>query len=255
VQLDATGRWLFFANYSSGSAGVYPVRADGSLGEMADYVVHTGSGPNPERQTKPYAHSATVTPDNRYVIIADLGIDQLVVYAFDQNTGRMRKTGGGRSHPGAGPRHATFHQNGKYLYVANELDSTVSLYDYNAAQGVFEERQHLSTLPPDSPASTVADIHISPDGRHVYVSNRGYDSLAVFAVGADGSLASIAVQPCGGRTPRNFALAPGGRFVLVANQDSGEIAVLPRDPSAGTLDAPIGRAALPGANCIKFIPA
>lgn len=254
LAMDATGRWLLVSNYGSGTVGVLPIAEDGALGEMTDLIRHHGHGPHPERQEGPHAHSAAFAPDQRFVIVADLGIDELVIYAFDPERGKLTPHGAGRARPGAGPRHMTFHPNGRFLYVANELDSTVTLYDYDAGNGAFRERQSLETLPPDAPENTVADIHITAAGDRLYVSNRGHNSLAVFDIAADGGLSRAAIRPCGGDWPRNFAIAPGGRFLLVANQNSGDVSVLPILTGSEALGAPVARVAVPGASCVQFLP-
>jgi 6-phosphogluconolactonase len=254
LQLDATGKWLIATNYGSGNAAIYPLQPDGSLGEMTDFVQHHGKGPNAARQEASHAHSSIFTPDNRFVIIADLGIDQLVIYQFDTSKGKLHPHASASTRPGAGPRHLIFHPNGKYLYAANELDNSVTLYDYDAVQGNMTERQCISTLPSDSPESTVADIHISATGKRLYVSNRGHDSIAVYDMDTDGNLKLVSFEPSGGNCPRNFALAPGGRFLLVANQNSNEVCVLPvHDGMEEALGAPVNRVAVTGASCIQFL--
>jgi len=289
LTLDASGRWLLVANYGTGSAGVMPVLPDGSLGEMTSHVQHVGSsgvnagrqagGPPPPapprlrpeaagRQEGPHAHSTTLSPDNRFAIIADLGLDQLIVYQFDRVLGKLNRHGQAQTRPGAGPRHAVFHPNGHILYVANELGSTVSAYAWDAASGTLREMQVLDTipfgptgeaglapdpkgLPPGSPENYVADIHIAAAADRLYVSNRGHDSIAVFDVDAAGELSRVAVPSCGGQWPRNFALAPG-RFMLVANQHSDEVAVLPLLEGPAALGAPVGRVAVPQACCVEI---
>jgi 6-phosphogluconolactonase len=253
LQLDATGRWLLATNYGTGNAGIYPLQLDGSLGEMTDFVQHHGTGPNAARQEGPHAHSSIFTPDNRFAIIADLGIDQLVIYQLDISTGKLLSYSSVNTRPGAGPRHLAFHPNGKWMYAANELDSTVALYDYRAANGALLERQSLPTLPAASPENIVADIHVSASGQRVYVSNRGHNSIAVYDVRRDGSLMLVSIRTCGGNWPRNFALAPGGRFVLVANQYSNEVCVLQVLEGTAAIGAPVARANVAGASCIQFV--
>jgi 6-phosphogluconolactonase len=253
LEIDANGRWLLVSNYGSGTVGVLPILADGTLGEMTDLVQHHGRGPHSERQEGPHAHSATFTPDHRFAIVADLGIDELLVYAFDPSTGRLHAHTRTTTRPGAGPRHLAFHPNGLRAYVANELDNTVAVYDYDAANGRLRERQIVDTLPPSTPESFVADIHVSPSGNRVYVSNRGHDSVAIFAVETDGQLARVAIRSCGGRWPRNFAIAPGNRFLLVANQYSNEVVVLPVLSDSEALAAAIARAVVTGASCVHFV--
>jgi 6-phosphogluconolactonase len=255
LELDATGRWLAVSNYASGSVGVMPIGPDGALGAATELIQHHGHGPNPERQEAAHAHSAAFAPDNRFLVVADLGMDQLLGYALDPSTGQLRTHACVDTRPGAGPRHLAFHPSGRYLYAANELDCTVSLYDYDVLSGTLRERQALDTLPPGAPETTVADIHITPAGDRVFVSNRGHDSIAAFDVGLDARLELRAIQPSGGSCPRNFALAPGGRFMLVANQNSGAVSVLPLLEGDGAIGAPVAGAAVTGASCIAFIPA
>ena len=253
LQLDATGGWLFVSNYGTGSVGVLPVLADGVLGEMADLVQHHGHSLNPERQEGPHAHSATTTPDGRFVIVADLGTDELAVYRFDSSAGKLGEHGRVKTRPGAGPRHLAFRPAGRRVYVANELDSTVTAYDYDTARGALRQIQTIDTLPSGVPENTVADIHISPSAQRLYVSNRGHDSIAVFDVEADGRLARVAVPSCGGKWPRNFALAPGGRFLLAANQYSDEVSVLPVLEGAAELGATCAHAAVTQPSCVQFV--
>jgi 6-phosphogluconolactonase len=253
--LDSAGKWLLASNYGSGSVGVLPVLADGSLGEMTDLVQHHGASAHPERQAGPHAHSAALSPDERFVIVADLGIDQLLVYLFDHAAGKLGTHTHTSTRPGAGPRHMAFHPSGQYLYVANELDSTVTMYGYDATVGALHERQTLDTLPPGAPESAVADIHISTSGQRLYVSNRGHDSLAVFDVGTQGRLTPVAFPSCGGASPRNFALAPGGRFVLAANQHSGDLSVLPLLAGSEAVGTVVARADVAKASYVGFVGA
>jgi len=255
LRLDATGRWLLVANYTSGSAAIYPIHDDGSLGEMADFVEHHGHGPNAARQEASHAHSSILTPDNRYAIIADLGLDQLVIYALDPATGKLTPHGHGEAEPGAGPRHLAFHPDQKHLYAANELNSTIALYDYDAAAGTLTRRQVLSTLPQPDPNNTVADIHIDAAGKRVFVSNRGHNSLAAFTIGDEGQLSPAGIYSCGGNWPRNFALAPGGRFILVGNQYSNLVSVLPLDRPEGLIGKALASLPAIGPGCIEFAPA
>lgn len=252
LALDPAGRWLFVSNYGSGNMSVLPILNDGALGPRSAHVQHQGSGVNAERQERPHAHSTTLTPDGAYAVVADLGIDSLVVYGFDPLTGHLAAREPARGRPGAGPRHMTFHPSGRSAYVANELDCTVSVFDY--ADGRFSERQVEPTVPVGVTGSSVADIHLSPDGTRLYVSTRGHNSLAVFGVDLDGSLSPRGIVPCGGDWPRNFAVSPDGAFVLVANQYSGDIAVLPVLASAPWLGAPVARLDMPQAACITFLP-
>jgi 6-phosphogluconolactonase len=250
LQLDATGRWLFVANYGTGSASVYPIQKDGSLGEMSDHIQHSGSGPNKQRQEGPHAHSVTLSPDNQFALVADLGLDQVVIYKFDADAGKLSRQGEAKTRPGAGPRHLAFHPNGQWLYVSNELDNTVTLFDY--AAGTLRERQSLSSLPPGAPESGLADIHVSASSQRVYASNRGHNSLAVYDIGSDGLMTLVSIPSCGGNWPRNFALTSNGKFVLVANQYSNEVCVLPMVDGAEAIGATVARVTVAGASCLKF---
>lgn len=253
LAIDGTGKWVFAANYGTGSMTVFPIRGDGALGDASDHVQHTGHGPDEKRQEGPHAHSTTLTPDNQFAIVADLGLDRLVVYAFDATNGKLREHTRVATRPGAGPRHLAFHPNGRVLYAANELSNMVAAYAYDAARGSLTEIQVLDTIPPNAPENTVGDIHVSAQGDRVYVSNRGDDSIAVFAADAQGALTRVAVVSSGGKTPRNFALAPGGKFILVANQDSDAVVVMPLRDGANEIGTSAGSATIPGASCIQFV--
>ena len=253
LRLDGTHRWLVATNYGTGNAAIYPIQADGALGEMTDFVQHQGKGPNAARQEGPHAHSSIFTPDNRFVIIADLGIDQLVIYKFDSVTGKLSLHTSLNTTPGAGPRHLAFHSNGKWLYAANELNSTVTLYDYDATNGTLSARQSISSIPTDAPENIIADIHISSNAKRLYVSNRGHNSIAVFDIETDGNLTLDSFPSCGGNWPRNFALSHSENFVLVANQYSNEVCVLPVLAGKEALAAPVARTTLTGASCIQFV--
>lgn len=250
--LDVSGRWLIVSNYGSGSVRVFPIGADGALGEATDHVQHQGRGPNAQRQEGPHAHSATPMPDGEQLLVADLGTDQLMMYELNADDGTLARTGAVIVPAGAGPRHITFSADGRQLFVATELGNTVVRYRYDAANGTFAIQQEISTVPTDAPTSYVADIHLSPDDTRLYVSNRGHNSIATYTIGPDGALALAGVTPCGGDWPRNFAVSPDGRWLLVANQYSGDIAVLPID--ANGLPGPaIAQIPVPDASFVQFI--
>ncbi|MFN8470964.1 MAG: lactonase family protein [Anaerolineae bacterium] len=253
LMLDTVGRWLIACNYSSGSVSVFPIGDDGALGEMTDLVQHEGSGAHPERQKGPHAHSATLSPNDRYVIVADLGTDELQVYVLDTSQGKLGSHTHIPARPGAGPRHVAFHPNGRVMYVANELDSTVSVCDFDPATGALAEQQWLSTLHEPNPGNTVADIHVSPLGDRVYVSNRGDNTIAVFAADGEGRLDRVAIASCGGNWPRCFAVAPDGDFMLVANQYSHEVVVLPLQPGGLEVGDPVARVPVAGASYVGFV--
>ena len=253
LAIDATGRWLLVSNYGSGSVGVLPIQQNGALGDLSCLVQHQGSGPNSARQEGPHAHSATFSPDQRFVIITDLGVDALITYIFDAHTGQLHTPHRTATRPGAGPRHLAFHPNGDYVYVANELDNTVAAYTYDPAAGILTEQQVIATLPEHAPENTVADIHISSAGDRLYVSNRGHDSIATFALKTQGELELLSIQSCGGRCPRNFAISPNDQFLLVANQESHELVVLPILNAPEALGATVSQVPLKGASCVQFL--
>ncbi len=258
VSVDATGKYAVVANYAGGSVCMLPVNDDGSLSPSSHFIQHYGGTKvNPQRQEKAHAHSANLSPDNRIVIINDLGMDQLRVYEMDLEAGKLKfnEESSVMSAPGAGPRHFDYHPNGKYAYAINELGCTVTAYNYDAQTGGLSEINTLSTLPEGYDGeNTTADVHVSPDGRFVYGSNRGHNTLAIYRIDeADGSIEFVSDQSTGGKTPRNFAIHPEGKFLYAANQDSDSIIQFEIDSASGKL-APIGREIrCPMPVCIKFL--
>lgn len=258
ASLSPSERWLLVSNYSSGSLTVLPVREDGSLGPLVDLVQHDGSGPHLARQEQAHAHSMRFDPSRQFALAADLGMDRILVYSLDEALGKLCLHDGisGSAEPGAGPRHMEWHPGGKTLYVANELNSTVAVYAWDAGHGHLDLRQTLSTLPfgADGFENTVADIHLTPNGRFLYVSNRGHNSLAAFRVDAtSGWLTRVGVYPSGGDWPRNFAIHPDGKYLLAANQYSGNVVVFQIHPD-GSL-SPVGEEIhVPSPVCVLFAP-
>jgi 6-phosphogluconolactonase len=253
LHIDAGGHWLAVSNYGSGDVAVFPIEPDGRLGEMAASARHSGSGPRPDRQEAPHAHSAIFAADGRFLLVADLGIDQIVVYAFVAADGSLVRHGDVATSPGAGPRHMVFHPDGSHLMVVNELDSTVSLYRYDARAGSLSELQTFSTVPTDVSQNTAADIQISPLGRHIYVSNRGHNTVAVFAFDPEHGLNRTAVRSSGGEWPRGLGLAPGGRHLVAANRYSDDVVVLPLLAGGSDIGKPIARAMAAQPSCIAFV--
>jgi 6-phosphogluconolactonase len=251
VQIDRTGRWIVASNYGSGSVALFPILEDGALGTMATFLQHEGQGPNRDRQEGPHAHSATFSPDNRFLIVADLGIDRLVIYRFDAKSGSLDWHGGVQAEPGAGPRHLDFDPDGQRVYVANELNNTLAIYDYDEVGGALQPVQSLSTLPDPALPNSVADIHVSAKRSRVYVSNRGHNSLAVFDVEDMHRAHRTGIVPCGGEWPRSFALDPDEAYILVANRHSHDLAVLPV-VVGGTVGPSINKITLQQPSCVKF---
>lgn len=244
VSLDPSGRFVLVANYTGGTVAVLPVAADGSLEPAACVIHHEGSGPRPE-QGGPHPHMIAPTPAGRYILVTDLGSDRVVVYRLDAETGQLVPNEQGTTFvaadPGAGPRHFAFAPDERSLYAINELASTLTIYAYDGARGELRPRQTVSTLPAgmDGPQvqNSCAHVAVSPDGRFVYGSNRGHDSIAIWAVNETGTLTSVGHEPTRGRTPRGFSLDPTGTWLLAANQDSDTIVTFRRDPDTGMLAA------------------
>lgn len=239
VSLDKTGRFALVANYSGGSVAVFAVQPDGSLGNRTAFIQHTGHSVNPQRQTHAYAHSIITDPSNRYAIVCDLGLDKVFVYRFDAQTGTLTPNDPpfAAAHPGSGPRHPAFSPDGKYLYVIHEMGSIITQFAWDGNAGTLKELATVSTLPPDfKGTSTCAEIQILANGKFLYASNRGHDSIAVFAIApADGSLTPIQWIPSGGKTPRNFAFDPTGQWLLATNHGSNNAVVFRIDQTTGKL--------------------
>ena len=257
LQCDRTGRFLAVANYSGGNFAVFPVAADGRLGPAAGVVGGTGSGPNKARQEGPHGHEVVFAPDNRFLLAADLGLDRVFVYRFDSSNGRLtpNEPPSASLAPGSGPRHLAFDPNGRFVYVISEMASTLSAFSWDGTKGVLSSLGTVSTLPDDFHGnSSTAEVAVHPNGRFVYGSNRGHDSIAVFGVGGDGRLTLVEHEPTRGRTPRNFSIDPTGRWLIAANQNSGTLAVFSIDQKTGAL-TPVGPLATVGSPvCVLFMP-
>lgn len=256
VAVTADGRYVLVANYGSGSAALFPVADDGRLGEVSAVVRHEGAGVNPKRQKGPHAHSVTLSPDNRYAFVCDLGIDKIVGYKLDAAAGKLVPAGlpDVEAAPGAGPRHMAFHPTGRYAYVINELNATIAAYAYQPETGTLTRQQTVPTLPPGFPGDNLcADIHVHPSGRFLYGSNRGHDSIVLYAIDKDtGKLTSVGQQPTLGGHPRNFTLDPTGTFLLVANRDSDNVVTFRVDTNTGGL-TPTGQVlTVPQPTCLQF---
>ncbi len=258
VSVDGSGCYVLVANYVSGNVCVLPIREDGSLGEATDVVQHQGAGPT-SRQEGPHAHSIRPAPDNRFVFALDLGIDKILAYWLDLAQGRLvpADVPWVEVAPGSGPRHLTFHPDGRFAYAINELSSTVTVYAYDADRGALSELQTVSTLPHDFVGeNTCADIHIAPSGKFVYGSNRGHDSIAIFAVDAEsGKLSNVGHEPTQGATPRNFAIDPSGTFLLAANQDSDSVVSFRINQVSGGLSATGHVSEVPTPVCVRIFAA
>jgi 6-phosphogluconolactonase len=257
LAVDATGRTVLVANYATGSVAALPIGEDGSLGEATSFFQHAGSSIDPARQKGPHAHCFVISPDNRFALAADLGIDQVLGYRLDASTaklvpGRQAFT---RTPPGAGPRHLTFAPNGKHIYVINELSNSITLFDYDAQTGILIERQTVPTLPPDLDAtSACADVKITPDGRFLYGTNRGHDSIAAYRIGEDGQLTLIAIEASLGEGPQNLAITPDGQLMLCANMPGNNVVVFRIDSETGRLTAAAPPVPMTRPACIQLLP-
>jgi 6-phosphogluconolactonase len=259
VSLDKEGAFVLVANYDSGSIASFPVHDDGSLGTTSGFVQHSGSGPNKERQEGPHAHWIGTSPDNRFALAVDLGLDQVIVYGFDSIKGVFTPmlSGFAKVKPGAGPRHLAFHPNGKFAYVLSEMESSVTVFSYQPKTGGLTSLQTIFTLPKDySGPKEAAEIAVHSSGKSLYTSNRGHDSIAVFAIDEKkGTLKSLGQVLTGGKTPRHFAIDPTGSYLLAENQESNNIVVFHIDPATGSL-TPTGQTVeVPSPVCITFVAA
>jgi 6-phosphogluconolactonase len=258
ISVDKSGKYVLVANYTGGSVAVFPIEADGRLGEATSFVQHTGHGSDPKRQEGPHAHSISLSPDNRFAMVDDLGLDELLVYRFDANKGSLTPDDPpfAKIEAGSGPRHFALRPDGKFAYVVSEMKGTVTALSFDAVRGAFQPLQTISTLPKDfSGAIEDAEVEVHPSGKFLYASNRGQgNSIAVFAIdGAKGTLTLVELVPTQGKTPRSFAIDPTGTMLLAENQESNDIVVFRIDPQTGRL-TPTGKVLEVGAPvCVKFV--
>jgi 6-phosphogluconolactonase len=239
VGVDHTGKAALIANYGNGVVSCLPIGSDGKLAPPSTVIQLEGSGPNPKRQDGPHSHSFWLSPDNRFALAVDLGIDKVLVYKFDPEKGTLDPNNPpfAQVAPGAGPRHLAWHPNGKFVYVITELANTIVFFEWNAKNGSLHEVQTVPTLPADyKETSYCAEVLVHPSGKFVYGTNRGHNSVAAFAVDAkSGALSSLGTTPCEGDFPRNMTLDPAGKFLLVSNERSGNLVVFRIDENTGGL--------------------
>jgi 6-phosphogluconolactonase len=238
--VDHTGKVVFVANGAGATLASFHVLSDGSLSEPVSTFHFTGHSVNPRRQKAPWTHCCTLSPDNKYLLVNDLGLDRITTYTFDLATGTLTPSELPfyQALPGSGPRNLMFHPNGRWVYSVNEMGNTLDVMTWDSKQGVLTKVQNISTLPPGfTGQNTAATVQIESTGKFLYVSNRGADNVAVFTVSpCDGTLALIQQVPSGGKTPRHILLDPSQRWILVSNQGSGNVTVLGRDPHTGFLE-------------------
>ena len=256
LTVDTQGSYLLAANYASGTVAMLPIASDGSLREATGFVQHQGSGPNMDRQEGPHAHSITLDHNDNFAFAAALGPDKILAYTLDRDGGLLTP-----NNPpsislagGQGPRHFDFHPSEKYAYAINEMGNTVTAFEYDGINGSLEEIQTIPTIPPDFKDSThCADIHVSPNGKFLYGSNRGHDSIVIFKIAETGRLTLIGYESTGGETPRNFMIDPSGDFMLVANQDTNTIVSFCINQSTGELEPTGDIADVPNPVCLKLL--
>lgn len=257
VSVDRAGKYALVANYDGGSVAVFPILADGKLGAATAFIQHTGHGTNPERQEGPHAHSIVVTPDDRFAIVNDLGLDELLVYKFDSAKGTLTPNDPpfAKLEPGAGPRHFALAPDGKFAYVVNEMGWTVTVFSANLQTGVFQPIESVRTLAAGFRGRNEdAEVEVHPSGKFLYASNRGEDSIAVFAIDPKkGTLKMIEDVPTGGKEPCSFAIDPTGKLLFVGNENSDDIVIFRIDAKTGQLTQTGEKLEVPSPVCIKFL--
>ena len=258
VSVDKEGKNALAANYGSGSACVLPIGADGRLAAATSVIQHTGSGANPKRQKEPHAHCIDLDPTGQFAMVADLGLDKVMIYRLDAAKGTLTPNDPAFAAvaPGAGARHIAFHPNGRFAYVINEMGGTITVFAYDGQRGAMKELQSVPTLPADFHGeNSTAEVAVHPSGRFVYGSNRGHDSIAIFGVdGEAGTLKVLGHQSSQGKNPRCFGIDPTGTWLLAANQNSDSVVVFRIDPATGGLTPTGATATVSSPVCVKFDP-
>jgi 6-phosphogluconolactonase len=254
--VDATGKWLLVANYGSGSVVSFALNADGSVGAEADFKQHSGSSVNAHRQMGPHPHEVVMSPDNRFVLVPDLGLDKVFVYGLDTATGKLTLAGTTDTRPGFGPRHMLFGKGGKFVYVLGEMASAVATMSYDKKTGKLTLVENIDTIPPQlTTENNSAELALSGDGKFLYATNRGHDSVTVFKVNAaNGRLTLVQNIPTQGKIPRGMAIDPDGTHLLTGNQNSDTITIFDRDTRTGKLTFASQMTDIPTAVCILFTP-
>lgn len=242
--VDSAGRNAIVANYSGMTVTVLPIGVDGRLKRSTDIKLHEGTSIDPRRQREPHPHGIVLDAANRFAYVADLGTDRISIYGFDATKGWLTRAGSAVVRPGSGPRHVTLDPRGRFAYVINEMACTITVFGVDATSGALREVETLSTLPAGTavnPRFSTAEIAVHPSGRFLYGSNRGHDTIAVFAIdAASGKLTAVEHQPTQGSTPRGFGIDPTGAYLLAGNQRSDSVVVFRIDPATGAL-APTGQ--------------
>jgi 6-phosphogluconolactonase len=257
VTTDHSGRVLLVANYGGGSVSAFPIREDGSLGPISSLIQHTGSSVHPARQQGPHAHAIVPSPDNRFALAADLGLDQILVYRLNPQEATLlpNEPSSHSVKPGSGPRHLVFHPDGRHLYVVNELSNTVDVFSYRSDDADLTYLESHSTLPRGYRGrNSTAEILVDETGRFLYASNRGHNSLTVFQIEESGRIKPVSLHSTEGISPRNFRITPQGDYLLAANQRSNTVVVFKRDPNTGLLSRTQLLLTVPSPVCVRFLP-
>jgi 6-phosphogluconolactonase len=259
IIVDKSGKYVLVANYTGGSVAVFPILEGGKLGEATAFVQHTGHGADPKRQEGPHAHSIDLSPDNRFAFVDDLGLDEVLVYKFDASKGTLTPNDPPftKLDAGAGPRHFVLHPSGKFAYVVAEMQSTVTALSVDLKAGTLQRLQTLSTLPKDFKGENDdAEVHVHPNGKFLYTSNRGHDSIVVYAIDpAKGTLTVIDHVPTQGKIPRSFEIDPTGKFLFAENEKSNNIVIFRIDEKTGRLTATGQKLEVSEPVCVKFVTA
>lgn len=253
ASLDPTGKWLLAANYRGGSCAVFPILGNGGLGESTAVRQHEGRGPNADRQEAAHTHSFYASPDGRFALTCDLGMDKILTYRLENGTLEPHDPPFVRTAPGTGPRHLTFSPDSKFVYACMELNGTVCAYKYS--DGTLTEIQTLPTLPDDFDGNnTTSEVVTTPDGRFLYVGNRGHESLAIYSIDPEnGKLTALGHKSTRGKHPRNFNIDPTGQFLIAANMHTDNVVVFQIDPESGQLEFTGSEIKVPSPSCVKFI--
>jgi 6-phosphogluconolactonase len=259
ITVDRSGKYVLVANYTGGSVAVFPILADGKLGEASAFVQHTGHGADPKRQEGPHAHSIDLSLDNRFAFVDDLGLDELLTYKFGSSNGSLTPNDPpfAKLDPGSGPRHFALHPNGKFAYVVSEIKGTVTVFSHDPSAGTFQPLQTLTTLPKDFKGDIEdAEIEVHPSGKFLYASNRGDDNeIAIYRIDPDkGTLTPVGHVPTGGKTPRNFEIDPTGKFLFAENAASNNVVIFRIDQAMGKLTPTGEKVDVPSPVCIRFFP-
>jgi 6-phosphogluconolactonase len=258
VILDKAGKYAFISNYSTGNLAVLPVETDGRLSEAPTNIQHAGSSIDSGRQQGPHIHSITLDADNRFAFVADLGLDKIMIYRFNPDSGILAPNDNMpyiSIKPGSGPRHFAFHPAGNYAYIINEMSNTITAFSYDISSGVLSEIQTILTIPNGYTGDTyTSEIQVHPSGKYLYGSNRGHDSIAVFKIDNKGTLALVDIQSCGGQWPRHFCIDPTGNWMLVGNEKSDQVNLFSIDSETGKLTQTESFISVPSPVCIKFLP-